>query len=118
MQRYHITIVFSISLVMHLVSGRLNIDLPASILGKTKAGKPTGVSVAKRNKLPTGVSVEQLVVKRNCVADPLPTDLFTKNGGSAAFGGPQNVKDGSIRFSGNRFVILPLALISLCCDVF
>ena len=110
MQRYRIAIVFFISLVMHLVSGRLNIDLPASILGKTKA--------AKRNKLPTGVSVEKLVVKRNCVADPLPTNLFTKNGGSAAFGGPQNVKDGSIRFSGNRFVILPLAMISLCCDVF
>ena len=36
----------------------------------------------------------------------LPTDLYTVEGGSAAFGGPQ-ADDGSIRFVGDRFEIPP-----------
>ena len=60
-------------------------------------------SKAKAGKQGTA-SVEKLNVLSNCVADPLPTNLFAKNGGSSPFGGPQNSKDGSIRFSGARFV--------------
>ena len=92
MGSYHINGAFLfILLILPLISGRVSIDLPA-ILSKTKTVKGNTASV------------ETLNVLSNCVADPLPIDLFRQNGGSAAFGGPQNAKDGSIRFSGTRYL--------------
>lgn len=39
-----------------------------------------------------------------CQTNSLPTDLFSSNGGSDAFGGPQNI-DGSVRIYGENFLL-------------
>eukprot|EP01116_Phalansterium_solitarium_P020047 TRINITY_DN57_c0_g1_i6.p1 TRINITY_DN57_c0_g1~~TRINITY_DN57_c0_g1_i6.p1 ORF type:complete len:3361 (+),score=947.88 TRINITY_DN57_c0_g1_i6:1118-11200(+) len=41
--------------------------------------------------------------------DQLPTDLFSAAGGSAPYGGPQSIVDGSVRIFGDNFLIDPRA---------
>lgn len=85
------TVLLATLLGFQFASGRLNIDLPPT-LSEAKSGKPASAAI------------EKVDVSPDCVADPLPTDLFSKIGGSAPYGGPQDTQDGSIRFSGDRFV--------------
>ena len=72
-------------------SARLNVDLPAGILSKSKLGQQQ----AAPNRLGA-------VAASACRGDSMPSDLYTPQGGSTAYGGPQNEADGSIRFSGER----------------
>ena len=43
--------------------------------------------------------------RNKCELDVLPSDLYTREGGSKAYGGPQMAADGSIEFFGSSFAI-------------
>lgn len=50
--------------------------------------------------------VNSTVTQEDCdYTEQLPTDLYTHAGGSEPYGGPQDPADGSVRISGERFLI-------------